>query len=153
MVTTLLKTTTIITEVEGVEESILPAEVAAMTAVVEEDTTEVVVDGTEGEGIPDMTEISRIIKTWTMTIMVAVPREAEMTSKMKVAETGKNTGIEMGEATTETMEGEVEGRMAEEVDTKEDGATTRAVRAAEKQKVMTREEARVDITPRARAKV
>ena len=90
------------------------------TVTVEEATTEVVVGGTEDEAVPDTTEISRIIKAWTMTTIVAVPREAEMTiSKMKEAGMDTGSGIEMGEETSETTEGEEEDHTAEEADTEE----------------------------------
>ena len=98
------------------------------TVTVEEATTEVVVGGTEGEVVPDTTEISRIIKAWTMTTIVAVPREAEMTiSKMKEAGMDTGSGIEMGEETSETTEGEEEDHTAEEADTEEAEAEGRGV--------------------------
>lgn len=108
MVAVIVKITTIITEVE---DDFLPAEVVDIVtltkiATVEEAMAEVVVDRAEGEAIPDLTE-SRIIKTWTMITIFAVPREAEMTTiKMKVVEMDKNIGIEMGEETSEMMEEE-----------------------------------------------
>ena len=123
MVAVMVKTTTIITEVGEVEDDFLPVEVVDIvtltkTATVAEAMAEVVVDGAEGEAIPDLTE-SRIIKTWTMMKIFAVPREAEMTNiKMKVVEMDKSIGIEMGEETFEMMEEEGD-RMAEVADSEE----------------------------------
>jgi hypothetical protein len=139
-------TTTIITEVEGMEEIFLPLpaeEVVDMAnttvTVAEEAMVEVVVvvvlDVVEVEAIPGSMETSQNIinikinnTPWTTTITVAVRREGEMTTinKMTVEEvTDNNTsiGIEtiiMGEATSETTEGEEEDRTAEAAaDTKE----------------------------------
>ena len=124
IITTVTRTTTIITEVEGAEEGFLPAEVVDMvnttkTATMEEeDTVEVVEGGIVVEAIIDSRASHKIITTWTMTTMVAVQREVETSSsKMKVAEMDRSNGIEMAEETSATMEGEEEDHMEEEVDT------------------------------------
>lgn len=95
----------------------------------------VVLDVVEVEAIPGSMETSQNIinikinnTPWTTTITVAVRREGEMTTinKMTVEEVTDNStsiGIEtiiMGEATSETTEGEEEDRTAEAAaDTKE----------------------------------
>jgi hypothetical protein len=77
MIVTMVPTTTIITEVEGVEGNFLPVRVAGTvntttTEMAEEAMVETVVDGDEGGAMVDLMETSRIIITRTMKTTVAV---------------------------------------------------------------------------------
>ena len=124
MVTTILKTATITTEVEGV--GMIDMVNITKTVEVEEDIIEVAVDETGADATIDLMEISKIITIiWTKTIMVAVLREVEMT-KTKVMEMVAGTGIETTEGTSETMV-EEEVLTEEGVDIKEVAVADRGV--------------------------
>ena len=128
MVTTILKTATITTEVEGV--GMIDMVNITKTVEVEEDIIEVAVDETGADATIDLMEISKIITIiWTKTIMVAVLREVEMT-KTKVMEMVAGTGIETTEGTSETMV-EEEVLTEEGVDIKEVAVADRGVDSSE----------------------
>ena len=111
---------------EVVEDFLLVGEVVVDMAIftrivtVEEvPTEEVVVDGVEAEVTIGLMETSRNTKIWT-TAIVVVPREVEMTSKMKV-EMVNSIGIEAVEeiSVMKEEEREEEDHMVEVVDSEE----------------------------------
>ena len=79
MAATMVKTVIITTGVERVEVDILPVVVPDMAntakSAVLEVMVKVVLEGSEGEVFQDMMEIKMMLKLWTMTRIVAVPKE------------------------------------------------------------------------------